>query len=77
LIDCFNIFNEASGSELQTQFTPTTSEKSPEILADTNKIFEECGWKPQVAIQKGIRAQWDWALANSKLLSKLDFFRNL
>jgi nucleoside-diphosphate-sugar epimerase len=29
--------------------------------ADTTRIQNELGWAPQVSLEDGVRAQWEWA----------------
>jgi UDP-glucuronate 4-epimerase len=31
--------------------------------ADTTRIRDELGWEPRVSLEKGLKAQWEWAVA--------------
>ena len=60
LLELFDLLNEMLGVKLEyTQLPPRQSDQKV-FVADTTKIKEKIGWKPQVSGKDGIREMAEW-----------------
>ena len=60
LLELFDLLNEMLGVKLEyTQLPPRQSDQKV-FVADTTKINEKIGWKPQVSGKDGIREMAEW-----------------
>ncbi len=49
-----------AGSRLELDVRPAAAGDARRTSADTTLIRAELGWAPQVSLEQGLRAQWDW-----------------
>lgn len=62
LNDAISLLEQASGRKLRlVRSAPALGDVS-RTSADTSRIEAEVGWEPLVALEHGLRAQWEWAL---------------
>jgi UDP-glucuronate 4-epimerase len=55
------ILEACSGRELEVRQHPQAPGDQRRTRADTTRIREELGWEPQVSLEDGLTAQWEWA----------------
>jgi nucleoside-diphosphate-sugar epimerase len=63
LRDAIAVFEEAAGRKLEIRERPAVPGDQRRTNADVSRIRRELGWRPQVSLEDGVRAQWDWAQA--------------
>jgi nucleoside-diphosphate-sugar epimerase len=52
-----------AGRRLDVRTAPDASGDVRRTAADTRRIRRDLGWEPQVGLEEGLRAQWEWAAA--------------
>jgi UDP-glucose 4-epimerase len=57
------LLERISGRTLDVTRHPPVAGDQRRTNADTTRISTEFGWEPQVSLEDGLRAQWEWALA--------------
>jgi nucleoside-diphosphate-sugar epimerase len=62
MLDAIRIAEEVGGRELDTRCLPSAAGDARRTAADTTRIREDLGWTPNVSLEDGLRAQWNWAL---------------
>jgi nucleoside-diphosphate-sugar epimerase len=50
-----------SGRTLSVRRAPAVAGDQRRTRADTTKAEKELGWRPTVALEQGLSAQWEWA----------------
>jgi UDP-glucuronate 4-epimerase len=63
LREAIAILEELAGRPLEIREHPPVPGDQRRTNADTTRIRAELGWAPQVSLEDGLRAQWDWASA--------------
>ena len=61
--DTIAVFEEVAGRRLEIVERPAVPGDQRRTNADVSKIRRELGWRPQVSLEEGVRAQWEWAQA--------------
>ena len=61
MLDAIAIAERVSGQTLQVRFLPVATGDVRRTAADVTHIRSELGWEPQVSLEDGLRAQWEWA----------------
>jgi nucleoside-diphosphate-sugar epimerase len=61
LRDAIAILEELAGARLEVREHPPVPGDQRRTNADTTRIRRELGWAPQVTVEDGLRAQWEWA----------------
>ena len=56
-----------SGRTLSVNRAPAVAGDQRRTRADTTKAEKELGWRPAVALEEGLRAQWEWAATRMPL----------
>jgi nucleoside-diphosphate-sugar epimerase len=56
-----------SGRTLSMNRAPAVAGDQRRTRADTTKAEKELGWRPAVALEEGLRAQWEWAATRMPL----------
>ena len=57
------VLEELAGGRLETREYPPAPGDQRRTNADTTRIRTELGWAPQVSLEEGLRAQWEWVSA--------------
>ena len=57
------LFEELSGRTLDVRRGPAVPGDQRRTAADTTRIRAELGWEPRVALEEGLKRQWEWAAA--------------
>jgi nucleoside-diphosphate-sugar epimerase len=57
------LLERISGRTLDVTRHPPVAGDQRRTSADTTRIRAELGWQPQVSLEHGLRAQWEWAAA--------------
>ncbi len=57
------ILERVSGRTLELREAPAVPGDQRRTRADTTRIREQLGWAPQVSLEDGLSAQWQWASA--------------
>lgn len=68
---CLEIIEQASGNVINLDRRPVSKGDVRDTLADTNRIRSILGFKPQVSIQDGLKAQVEWLRDNLSLYEQL------
>jgi nucleoside-diphosphate-sugar epimerase len=63
LREAIAIAERLAGGTLDIHEHPAVPGDQRRTNADTMRIRTELGWKPQVSLEDGLRAQWEWASA--------------
>jgi UDP-glucuronate 4-epimerase len=61
MLEAIAAAEQVSGRTLETRFLPVAVGDVRRTAADTTRIQEALGWIPQVSLDDGLRAQWEWA----------------
>ena len=61
--DAIAILEGASGRRLDLREAPPVPGDQRRTRADTTRIRDQLGWAPQVSLEDGLSAQWEWASA--------------
>jgi UDP-glucuronate 4-epimerase len=61
LRDSISILERAAGRTLEIREHPPVPGDQRRTNADTTRIRDELGWQPQVSLEDGLQAQWEWA----------------
>jgi UDP-glucuronate 4-epimerase len=57
------LFEQVSGRTLDVRRHDAVPGDQKRTKADTTRIRTELGWQPDVSLEDGVRAQWEWASA--------------
>jgi UDP-glucuronate 4-epimerase len=63
LLETIAVFERLAGQRLEVNELPPVPGDQRRTSADTTRIRGELGWTPQVSLEDGLRAQWDWVSA--------------
>ena len=63
LREAIGILERIAGRRLDVREQPPVPGDQRRTRADTTRIREQLGWEPQVTLESGLSAQWDWASA--------------
>jgi UDP-glucuronate 4-epimerase len=63
LNDAIELLEQISGRRLELVREPAVPGDQRRTQADTTRIRSELGWAPQVGLEEGLLAQWEWASA--------------
>jgi len=61
--DAIEILERVSGRTLELRVGPPVPGDQRRTCADTTRIREQLGWQPEVSLDDGLSAQWEWASA--------------
>jgi UDP-glucose 4-epimerase len=61
--ETIRLLEQISGRKLDLTRHPPVPGDQRRTNADTSRIRTELGWEPQVSLEDGLRAQWEWAAA--------------
>ena len=61
LLDTIAVLERLSGRTLELQHAARVTGDVRRTTADTTRIGAELGWRPRVSLEKGLRAEWEWA----------------
>jgi UDP-glucuronate 4-epimerase len=61
VLEAIAIAERVSGRSLQVRLLPAATGDVRRTAADTTRIRAELGWEPHVALEDGLRTQWEWA----------------
>ena len=61
--EAIGIVERLAGRSLEIREHPPVPGDQRRTNADTTRIRTELGWAPQVSLEDGLRAQWEWASA--------------
>jgi UDP-glucuronate 4-epimerase len=56
------LLERVAGRPLAIERTPAVPGDQRRTKADTTRIRDELGWEPEVPLEQGLSAQWEWAL---------------
>ena len=57
------LLEQTAGRRLELRHEPAVPGDQRRTQADTTRIRSELGWVPQVGLEEGLLAQWEWASA--------------
>jgi nucleoside-diphosphate-sugar epimerase len=60
MLEAIAILERLAGSSLDVVPAPAVPGDQRRTSADTTRIRTELGWAPQVSLEDGLRAQWEW-----------------
>jgi len=66
VLEVIQTFEKVSGKPLNYHVGPRRPGDVVKVWADTKKIEEKLGWKPQYSLEDALRDSWNWQLALSK-----------
>jgi nucleoside-diphosphate-sugar epimerase len=61
--DAIALFERLAGRSLELLVEPEVPGDQRRTMADTTRIRSDLGWEPQVTLEEGLSAQWEWASA--------------
>ena len=61
--ETISLLEELAGRRLEVRDHPPVPGDQRRTSADTTRIRTELGWVPQVSLEAGLRAQWEWVSA--------------
>lgn len=61
MLEAIEAAERAAGLALEVRLLPAAPGDARRTSADTTRIRTELGWEPQVSLEDGLRAQWEWA----------------
>jgi len=61
MLEVIGLLERISGRRLDLRVGPPAAGDVRRTAADTSRIREALGWNPQVSLEQGLRAQWEWA----------------
>ena len=61
MLETIALLEGISGRRLEIREHPPVPGDQRRTSADTTRIRDELGWRPEVGLEDGLRAQWDWA----------------
>jgi UDP-glucuronate 4-epimerase len=61
MLEAIAAAERVSGRSLHVRSIPAAAGDVRRTAADTSRIRAELGWQPGVALEDGLRAQWEWA----------------
>jgi UDP-glucuronate 4-epimerase len=61
MLEAIALAERISGAELDVRLLPAVAGDARRTAADTTRVRDELGWRPQTALEDGLRAQWEWA----------------
>ena len=61
LLEAIQIAESVAGRSLAVRFLSAAPGDVRRTNADISRMQAELGWKPRVALEDGLRAQWEWA----------------
>ena len=56
------LLERIAGRPLELERAPAAAGDQRRTKADTTRIRDELGWEPDVPLEQGLSAQWEWAL---------------
>jgi UDP-glucuronate 4-epimerase len=63
LLETIAVLEGFAGRRLEIREQPAAPGDQRRTSADTSRIRAELGWTPQVSLEEGLRAQWEWVSA--------------
>jgi UDP-glucuronate 4-epimerase len=63
LLETIAVLEGFAGRRLEIREQPAAPGDQRRTSADTSRIRAEFGWTPQVSLEEGLRAQWEWVSA--------------
>ncbi|MBD0338839.1 MAG: NAD-dependent epimerase/dehydratase family protein [Thermoleophilia bacterium] len=57
------LLERIAGRSFEIERAPAVPGDQRRTKADTTRIRQELGWEPEVGLEQGLRAQWEWASA--------------
>jgi UDP-glucuronate 4-epimerase len=57
------LLESIAGRRLDTVQRPPAAGDPRRTAADTSRIRSQLGWRPEIGLEEGLRAQWEWASA--------------
>jgi nucleoside-diphosphate-sugar epimerase len=61
MLEAIGLLEVISGRTLDLRVGDHAAGDVRRTAADTSRIRDELGWRPQVSLEQGLRAQWEWA----------------
>jgi UDP-glucose 4-epimerase len=61
LREAIGVLERLAGRSLQIRDHPAVPGDQRRTNADTTRIRSELGWSPEITLEDGLRAQWEWA----------------
>ena len=62
LNEALALLEQIAGRPLDVERAPPVAGDQRRTRADTTRIREALGWAPEVSLEQGVSAQWEWAL---------------
>ena len=66
MLEAIATAERVSGRTLDVRHLPATAGDVRRTAADTSRIRGELGWEPQVTLEEGLQAHWDWVSDSSE-----------
>jgi UDP-glucuronate 4-epimerase len=63
IVDAIAVLQRLAGRSIEIRSQPAVPGDQRRTNADTTRIHTQLGWAPQVPLEDGLHAQWDWVLA--------------
>ena len=60
MLDAIAILERLAESSLEVVRAPAVPGDQRRTSADTTRIRTELGWEPQISLEDGLAAQWEW-----------------
>jgi nucleoside-diphosphate-sugar epimerase len=61
MLETIELLEAVSGRRLEVQQSPAVPGDQRRTKADTTRIESDLGWRPEVSLEDGLAAQWEWA----------------
>jgi UDP-glucuronate 4-epimerase len=64
--EVITLFERLAGRKLDIREHPAVPGDPSRTSADTTRIRRDLGWEPQVSLEEGLEAHWEWAAARAE-----------
>jgi len=63
VLELYDLCRKVAGSDLEARLAPARTGELRRSVLDNSKAADELGWRPDTALEEGLRHTWDWIRA--------------